>query len=239
MGATAIERLLSSHGFELARQRKHKVYKREDGTTFVTASTPSDRRAERNQISTLSRVLGVEKRSLFATLERRRTHKRNPTPEPSAPEMAAPTAVRPTVVVEKSATRGDRRLAKRLERIERDRSTKAEKLAERQQLFFDHLAVQFVDSGETVFADNRGVTRLKRLIARRIERPKRPTFELADRYDGRAQVDAMELLTNPDLMCLFNCPHCGVSFVFKDGSLLSVSRDEAMKLRDEGSNQTK
>jgi hypothetical protein len=72
MGTTTIERLLSRHGFDLARQNKHKVYKREDGTTFVTASTPSDWRAERNQISTLSRVLGTDKRSLFASLERRR-----------------------------------------------------------------------------------------------------------------------------------------------------------------------
>jgi hypothetical protein len=38
-------------------QRKHKIYHNPDGLTFVTASTPSERQASRNALSTLKRIL--------------------------------------------------------------------------------------------------------------------------------------------------------------------------------------
>jgi len=49
--------LLREYRFDLVRQRKHKIYRNPDGLTFVTASTPSDRRAPHNALSTLKRIL--------------------------------------------------------------------------------------------------------------------------------------------------------------------------------------
>ena len=49
--------LLQKHHFDLVRQRKHKIYRNSDGLTFVTASTPSDRHASQNALSTLRRIL--------------------------------------------------------------------------------------------------------------------------------------------------------------------------------------
>ena len=226
MGTTAIERFLSNHGFDLVRQKKHKVYKRGDGTTFVTASTPSDRRAERNQMSTLCRVLGTDKRSLLASLERRRRRKRVVT-------AAVPNAAPPPIAVEKAPTREEKQLAKRLGRIERNRAVKAARGVERLDLFFERLSVLFVDGGEIIFADNRGPKLLKEIIARRIERPTTSAIALSERYGAAPDVTAEEILTNPDVLCLFNCPHCGVSFVFKDGSVVESNRDAAIVLRDE------
>jgi hypothetical protein len=50
--------LLHRNEFDLVRQRKHRVYRNPDGLVFVTASTPSDRRASQNALSTLKRILG-------------------------------------------------------------------------------------------------------------------------------------------------------------------------------------
>lgn len=50
-------KLLREHSFDLVRQRKHKIYRNRVGLTFVTASTPSDRRAPQNALSTLKRML--------------------------------------------------------------------------------------------------------------------------------------------------------------------------------------
>lgn len=49
--------LLQEHSFDLVRQRKHKIYRNPDGLTFVVASTPSDRQAPQNALSTLKRIL--------------------------------------------------------------------------------------------------------------------------------------------------------------------------------------
>jgi predicted RNA binding protein YcfA (HicA-like mRNA interferase family) len=50
-------KLLRDHNFDLVRQRKHKIYRNPDGLTFVAASTPSDRHAPQNALSTLKRIL--------------------------------------------------------------------------------------------------------------------------------------------------------------------------------------
>jgi len=68
--ATAIADILQQQGFELARQRKHKVWRREDGLTFVTPSTPSDVRWERAALSTLCRALGTTKSQLLGRTKR-------------------------------------------------------------------------------------------------------------------------------------------------------------------------
>lgn len=227
MSTTAIERLLRSHGFDLARQKKHKVYKRDDGTTFVTASTPSDRRAEQKQLSTLCRVLGMDKRSLLASLERRRRRVRAVIVPAAMPKIGPP-----PLPVEKSPTREEKKLAKRLGRIERNRAAKAARGADRLDLFFERPAVLFVDSGEIMFTDNRGMRLLWKTLTRRIERPRTSAVPLSDRYGTGTDVTAEEILTNPDLLCLYNCPRCGVSFVFKDGSLVD-GNPTAVELRDE------
>lgn len=49
--------LLQEHNFDLVRQRNHKIYRNPDGLTFVLASTPSDRLAPQNSLSTLKRIL--------------------------------------------------------------------------------------------------------------------------------------------------------------------------------------
>jgi hypothetical protein len=228
MGITAIERLLSSHGFDLARQNKHKVYKREDGTTFVTASTPSDWRAERNQISTLCRVLGTDKRILLASLERRRQRIRA-VPAPAALPNAAP----PPLAIEKAPTREEKTLTKRIARIERKRAAEAARRAKRLDLFFKRHAFLFVDSGEVIFADYRGMKLFWKKLARRITRPRTSTNALSDCYGHGADITAEEILTNPEVLCLFNCPHSGVSFVFKDGSVVDSNPETAREVRDE------
>jgi hypothetical protein len=51
--------MLSSCGAVLLRQRKHFVWRLPNGQKYVTACTPSDRRAEANQISELRHRLGA------------------------------------------------------------------------------------------------------------------------------------------------------------------------------------
>lgn len=213
--STAIERLLRSHGFGLARQRKHKVYKREDGTTFVTASTPSDWRAERNQLATLCRVLGTDKHRLLASLERRRRRIRAER-APAVPPIAVPPSI-----VENVPTKADEKLAKRLARIDRNRAAKAARGAEKFDLFFQRTAVLFVDSEEIVFADNRGLRPIMRAIKRHVEHGRNRNIPLSECYAARTDVTPEELLTDPNLLCLWHCAGCGgVTFIFKDGSYL-------------------
>jgi predicted RNA binding protein YcfA (HicA-like mRNA interferase family) len=69
MSTVNVERVLVEQGFNLVRQRKHRVYRRCDGKTFVMASTPSDRRASQNSLSNLARLLGIPRRELFGKPE--------------------------------------------------------------------------------------------------------------------------------------------------------------------------
>lgn len=219
LGASTIEQLLRNHGFELARQNKHKVYKREDGTTFVTASTPSDWRAERNQMSDLARVIGTDKRTLLASLERRRSIRRTATlPEPGTSRGSPASPSAEPAVMQERRTKADTRLAKRLEKIERNRARKAAKWDEKLHRFHEELALLFPDTNEVVFADNRGFTFLDRVVRRRLERSGKAVMKLADQYPTSAMAE--EVLTNPNLLCLFNCPPFGLMYVFKDGSTL-------------------
>jgi len=59
-----LDQALTQHGFALVRTRKHQVYKRVDGTTFVTPSTPSDVRWERPALADFARIVGKTKREL-------------------------------------------------------------------------------------------------------------------------------------------------------------------------------
>jgi hypothetical protein len=228
MSSTVIEQLLSSHGFELARQKKHRIYKREDGVTFVAASTPSDWRAERNQISDLCRVIGLNKHRLLASLERRRTRIRAVVVPGSLPNTTPP-----PIALEKTPTRQEKMLAKRIARIDRNREEKAGRGLHRLDLFFARHALMFVDDGEIIFPDNRGLKLLGKTIARRIESPRPSAPLLSARYDNCADLTVEVIITNPDVLCLFNCPHRGVSFVFKDGSVVLSNMETAKELHDE------
>ena len=65
MGAqNQVETHLLANGFELVRHRKHKIFRRDDGKVFTMASTPSDWRSERNALTQLARLLGVQRRDL-------------------------------------------------------------------------------------------------------------------------------------------------------------------------------
>lgn len=56
-----IETLLKEYGAVLERQHKHPVWRLPDGRIFVAASTPGDRRWERNSLSDLRKLLGVKR----------------------------------------------------------------------------------------------------------------------------------------------------------------------------------
>src|SRR5437868_4487984 len=49
--------LLREHKFVLVREDKHKVYRNPEGKIYVTAATPSDRRAAFNMIKALKRCI--------------------------------------------------------------------------------------------------------------------------------------------------------------------------------------
>jgi hypothetical protein len=59
---------LRQHSFDLRLQRKHKIYRTLDGLTFVTASTPLNRRAPHNALSILkaSSSLAVSTRHIMS-----------------------------------------------------------------------------------------------------------------------------------------------------------------------------
>lgn len=58
-----IQHLLKTHGAVLERKNKHPVWRFPDGRIFVHSSTPSDVRAERNNLSNLRKLLGVKRES--------------------------------------------------------------------------------------------------------------------------------------------------------------------------------
>ena len=120
-----IDQALSQHGFELVRTRKHRVYKRADGTTFVTPSTPSDVRWERHALADFARIVGKTKRELTSHALPKRARRRHSRLEPlPQPAILAPVAVAdfPNPVPELSAQ--DRKLLKRLERYQANREKK-------------------------------------------------------------------------------------------------------------------
>jgi hypothetical protein len=117
------DRLLTNHGFTLARQRKHRVYKREDGKTLVVASTPSDsRRGDANKLRDLCRVLGKRKVELLA----RPIRSRNRTvPALEQPEQLAP---QPAPQLAPVYTSAELKKLRRMEKHEKQRAARDEKM---------------------------------------------------------------------------------------------------------------
>ena len=56
-----VEELLKQHGAKLVRHKKHQVWRFPDGRVYVMSSTPSDYRAEDNNLRDLRRMLGIER----------------------------------------------------------------------------------------------------------------------------------------------------------------------------------
>jgi hypothetical protein len=120
-----LDQALTQHGFALVRTRKHQVYKRADGTTFVTPSTPSDVRWERPALADFARIVGKTKRELTSHALPKRARRKHSRLEPlPQPAILAPVAVAdfPNPVPELSAQ--DRKLLKRLERYQANREKK-------------------------------------------------------------------------------------------------------------------
>jgi hypothetical protein len=123
---TKVESILAAHGFEVVRQKKHKVWRDENGRTIVTPASPSDRRWNDNAIGDLSRVLGIKKRDLMVRPRRRAPegapqHAGIPAetvaaaePPPPAPPLTAP------------YTKAEQKKLRRLFKHEQDRAKKRE-----------------------------------------------------------------------------------------------------------------
>lgn len=88
-----LDKALKTHGFALARTKKHRVYKHGDGSTFVLASTTSDVRAEQNAIATFARLVGKRVADLQAPQHPKRSQRPHtklepcPQPKPVAPKL--------------------------------------------------------------------------------------------------------------------------------------------------------
>jgi len=136
-----LEAVIKNAGFDLARQRKHKIYRDAFGRTLVTASTPSDRRFHQQVLAQLCRITGTRKHELLAPKKPKRSARKR------GPEVSAPPAVEawiaqttedPPVPVTPSPapaplmpTRSERKRLKRLEKYEAQRRAKRARQLER------------------------------------------------------------------------------------------------------------
>jgi len=117
-----LDQALSQFGFALVRTRKHQVYKRADGTTFVTPSTPSDVRWERHALADFARIVGKTKRELTSPALPKRARRSHSRLEPLPQHAPVVVPDLPNSVPEMSAQ--DRKLLKRLERYQANREKK-------------------------------------------------------------------------------------------------------------------
>jgi hypothetical protein len=77
-----LQSMLSAYDFSLVRQRKHKIYKNAQGLTFVSPSTPSDRRGAQNQLSTFKRYLRQSQPEPQPIVEALQSNQAIPEPSP-------------------------------------------------------------------------------------------------------------------------------------------------------------
>ena len=85
-----ITRLLEQSGAVLVRSKNHLVYRLPTGETYTRAKTPSDHRAERNDLSILRRALGSS-----ATNPHHKENRPMESQRTAAPAVAAPPAPAP------------------------------------------------------------------------------------------------------------------------------------------------
>jgi hypothetical protein len=157
---------LRVHGFEIVRQRKHRVYKNPMGQTFIVPSTPSDRRWSANALADLARLCGpteTDPRPLRA----RRQHGRLERIEPrSAEQPQPPVELIPAPVPAPALSRADRQRLKRWEKHEGQRAAKGERqLAKLRDLAYRaHALLETDDGGDR----GRRIVGLTRGIRRRV-----------------------------------------------------------------------
>lgn len=84
-----VDRILRERGAVLSRQRKHEVWRFPDGKTFVRASTPSDWRADLNNLRDLRRVLGLVDPQRGVPGERRQRKEKHASPARKALAIGA------------------------------------------------------------------------------------------------------------------------------------------------------
>jgi hypothetical protein len=58
-----VEALIKAHGGVLKRQRKHQVWSFPNGRTLTLSVSPSDFRAEKQMLTDLRKLVGIERRS--------------------------------------------------------------------------------------------------------------------------------------------------------------------------------
>jgi hypothetical protein len=140
-----IDRLLDQHGFQLARSRKHRVYKNADGTTFVTASTPSDSRAERNSISDFAKLLGKSIGELTAPAKPKRAARHHSRLEPVTMPEPTPTPIEaPAPPPDIKLERQIRMLEKRQKKYDAAKAVKRAKKIERLTWFVTKAHEEYV-----------------------------------------------------------------------------------------------
>jgi len=228
--SSIVDQLLRESGFELRRSKKHKVYRREDGKTFVQASTPSDVRAEHKSLAVLCRLLGVKKAEALQSLRRRKKPREADVETwlSQGPVIKDASAV-PTAPQQIALSKEDRRLAKRIERIERNETAKRAKFASRWQEFMKRNAILHFPTNQFVFVKEPD---LKRALADFVQGADEGTI-------ARAVSDGHESECEPELL-IHEAGEDSLTLVFADCSSLSgrltraperTSRSSKMVLR--------
>lgn len=165
-----VEKLIRSAGFSLVRQRKHRVYHHPGlNKTLVTASTPSDRNAERNTVAQLARLVGVSKRELLHHTQRRK-HR-----EHSVLSTVAPVSVPKPQLLEGAPespsvnpvplTRAERNLLKRWEKHEAHKRIKFQKQRQRLQFVVSNAQDAFTSAIQNLTPETDAVEELHHNIA--------------------------------------------------------------------------
>jgi hypothetical protein len=124
MSEEELQRRLRAHRFELARQRKHRVYKNPAGQTFVLPSTPSDQRWSTIALAELARLCGPIETDSRPLRARRQHAKLDIEPPPSIEALPSPAAPVPAAP---PLSRADQQRLKRWEKHESQRGAKFER----------------------------------------------------------------------------------------------------------------
>jgi predicted RNA binding protein YcfA (HicA-like mRNA interferase family) len=131
MGERELEKRLRDSGFDLVRQKKHRVYKNPAGHTFVTSSTPSDHRWSDNALRQLERLCGPvteDSRPLRARRRHRRLKPLVPDPAPTiATIQEEPTPAPQSLPVVAPLSKADQKKLKRWEKHAAQRAVKIER----------------------------------------------------------------------------------------------------------------
>ncbi len=129
-----LDHIIKTAGFELVRDRKHRVYHHTElNKILVTASTPSDHRAEANIIAQVAKLTGRKKKDLLR--DKRRPKSTTPSsvviaPPPPASTVETTVAAPPKPIAEEGIpapaplTASERKYLRRLERHEAQRKEK-------------------------------------------------------------------------------------------------------------------